>query len=429
MILRFFLLGILHVPISVYSATLEDAYQSALKKNELVGQAQERVVQANENLSKVMSGPQPNLSLNASYKVQPELSDPVYRPFSPTEQSLASLTLTQPLFRGFREFAALRRQRDLVTAERANQMLTLGDVFQSVATTYYEVLANEQDLRNLEDQRRLFAERAKNLVTRARRGESARNEPLAAQSSEAAAEADIQVAKTKLKGARENFKVATGLPAESELSDLKPEDNGVTEVEKLEYYMSRVEERPEIRAAKARVEAADQQVSIAKGSYWPTIDAVGNYYLKGPEGMQKDIKWDFQLKLSFPIYEGGLRLAETREASSKVRETQLELHNLRRVAQAQIASLYESAAVRLKHLEALKRAKELSQQNSQALERDYRRGLARNIDVQSALVEFGNIRRTYDQARYAARLDVIRLDRAANILPRIFQELANSTQE
>lgn len=411
------------------SATLDDALKSALLKNEVLAKSQEKVVQAEENLDKALSGPQPNLALNANYMRQPEPDNVLARQFSPSEQSTASLTLKQPLFRGFREFAVLRQQRDLLTAAKASQLQTLGDVFEKVATAYFEVLALEQDLRNLEDQRRLYAERAKNLLTRARRGESERFEPLTAQSAEAVVEADIQVVRIKLKGARENLKIVADLPANEELTDLKADDNGFTQVKDLNFYLQRAVDRPDIRSAKAVVAAASEQVKVARGGHWPTLDAVGNYYLKRPDGFQKELKWDLQLQFSFPIYEGGLRMAETREASSKKRVADLDLHQLRRMVEAEVRTLHETAETKIIYLNALKRAKELTQKNSVELEKNFRRGLARNIDVQSALVEFGNARRSYDQARYQARLDIIRLDRAANILPPVMQQYANSIKE
>ena len=411
-----------------HGVTLDDALRSAVAKNESLAKSGEKVVQAEENLDKALSGPQPSLALNANFIKQPEPDNPLARQFSPSEQTTAFLSLKQPLFRGFREFAVLRQQRDLLDAARSSRLRTLGEVFQNVSTAYFEVLALEQDLRNLEDQRRLYSERAKNLVARARRGQSARNEPLMAQSAEAVTDADIQVVKSKLKAARENFKILSDLPADSHLTDLNADDNGVVKVQNLEFYLKRLSDRPDVLAAKSAADAAAESVKVARGAHWPTLDATGNYYLKRPE-MQKDLKWDLRLDLTFPIYEGGLRMAETREASSKKREADLDFHQIRRLAEAEVRTLHEAAQTKIKYLEALKRAKELTLQSSQELERDYRRGLARNIDVQQSLVDYGNARRKFDQARYEARLDMIKLDRAANILPPVMQQFANSLKE
>ncbi len=400
--------------------TLDEALQSALSKNETLSQGHERVVQAGEVLNQAKSGPLPTLAFNADHTIQPPQSDPLFRAFSPEHQTTARVTLTQPLFRGFREYAALRQRGILVDAERANQVGTVALLYEAVASSYYEVLSFEQDLRNLEDQRRLYSERVQNLLRRARRGESARNEPLTAQSTEAVVEAEIQVVMTKLKSARENFSYLTGLPWNTELTDTKMAEERIAKVQPLEFYLKKVSERPDIVAAKQNREAASEGVSIAKGSHWPTLDLVGNYYLERP-GYLSGVDWDVQFRFSLPIYEGGLRVAETRQASSMLRSNELEVSRLLRSAEAEIRTLHESLVIRVKHLTALKRATELSRSNSQMLERDFRRGLTRSIDVQAALAEYGVARRNFDQARYAAHLDLIRLERAANILPPLVQ--------
>lgn len=413
-----------------HAATLDEALRSALNKNESVGQSREKVVQAEERLDQAKSGPQPTISFEAQHLIQPELRDPLYREFSPAQQTTANFSLKQPLFRGFREFAALRRQRDLVDAEKANEQTSLAGLYEQVATSFYEILSYEQDLKNLEDQRRLYAERVKNLQARAARGESARNEPLTAQSTEAVTEAEIMVVRTKLKAARENFQILSGLAADTPLADgTVVEEDSLGRVQKLEHYLAAAKNRPDVEAALKNAEAAAEDVKIAKGQHWPTLDLVGNYYVKRPPGFFNELDWDVQFKLSVPLYEGGLRVSQTAEAASAKRSADLTLAKVRRSAESEIRTLHETLMIRINHLKALRRATELSKRNSEILERDFRRGLSRNIDVQAALAEYGVARRNLDQARFAARLDLVRLHRAANILPPAIKEYASKDQQ
>jgi len=364
------------------------------------------------------------LALNATHLIQEQPSNPLYRQFSPAEQTTANLSLTQPLFRGFREFAGLRLSEDLLRSEKARRVGTLALLFEQVGSVYLEILALEQDLKNLEDQREIYAARVRNLSVRSRRGETARNEPLTAQSTEAVTEAEIQLVQTRLRTARENFQLVTGLSAESLLQDPTVSSDKSPSVQKLEFYMDRLESRPDVTAAREVVSAAEESVSIAKGAHWPSLDVVGNYYLLRPKGFMDEIDWDVQFRFSLPIYEGGLRKSQTQEASSKKRESELELSRVRRSAISEVRGLHANLLIRARHLEALKRATDLSKRNSELLERDFRRGLARNIDVQASVAEYGVARRNLDQARFSARLELIRLERAANILPPLIEEAA-----
>lgn len=400
------------------STTLEEAFQSALQKNEVVGQSRERVVQAEELVEQAESAPYPTLSFHASHLIQPQPKDPIAREFFPENQTTANFTLIQPLFRGFREFAALRARRNLLNSERQERLSTLNQLYERVATTFLDVLALEKDLENLKDQSEIYAARVKELVARGRRGESAPNEALTAQSTEATVLAEISMVTARLRTARESLHFLTNLPADAKLKD---KETNISALKPLEDYLSRVDKRPDVIGAKEKVEAADEEVSIARGAHWPTADVVGNYYLIRPEGFMNQLDWDVKFQLTFPLFEGGLRQAQTREQSSKWRSAQLEYSKLRRQAETQIRALHDDLKMRENQLEALKRSAELSKRNYQALQRDYRRGLTRNIDVQLALTEFGITRRAYDQARFAARLDRIRLESAAAIFPAILE--------
>lgn len=418
---------ILQMAQAAQAVTLEEAFQSALQKNEGVRASQEQLIQAEEQLTQAKSTVYPNLSLNATYTKQPEMSDPQYRAFSPEEQTTAYLTLKQPIFQGFREFAGIRQRKKVVSAQEQNRINTLLQTYVAVSTSYLDILAIEQDLKNLEEQKNLYATRIKDLQGRIKRGESNSTEVLTAQAQEAALEAEIRMIQSRLIGARENFKTLTSLPSNTVLADTSLQNRSdKTQLKALSNYISQVEKRPDIIRARELVESAQEEVKFVRGGHWPSLDLVGNYFVhrEPEEGYLSDMKWNIQLNLTFPIFEGGLTQSKTREAASKNRERELELSALRKNAEAEITSLHEGLKNRVDQLSALQRASELAEKNYQVLQRDFRRGLTRSIDVQLGLTEFRIARRGYDQARFAARLDWIRLQIAsANFPASIAKEL------
>jgi outer membrane protein len=152
------------------------------------------------------------------------------------------------------------------------------------------------------------------------------------------------------------------------------------------------------------------------------VDLTGNYYLKRPDGYLSDVEWDVEFRLTLPIYEGGTRVSQTREAVLRRKEAELELHRLRRQAASNIRTLYEGLKLRQAQLTALKRSSQLAQKNYEVLQSDERRGLTRNIDVQLGLTEYRLSQRRYDQARYTIRLELIRLHTAAAIWPELLAD-------
>ena len=408
--LNFIFIFIVQAP----AATLDEAFRSALVKNEVVAQSREKVVQAQERVNIAKAAPLPQLNVMATHLLQERPTDPLARAYFPDKQTTANFQLKQQIFNGFREFAALRQYKDLVEAGKQDRIAAMLALYESVATAYWGVIAQEHDLKNLREQSEIYGKRIKELQARGRRGESASYEALTAQSTEAALAADISLGVAKLREARENLHFLTGISPDATLEE--NEERGFA-LKPVEDYLRRLEERPDIKAAVERTQAASENLSFTKGSHWPRLEAVGNYYLLRPDGFLKTVDWDVQFTLTFPLYEGGMRMAETRQQSSAEREQTLELAKIRRKAESQIRTFHETLKLRQTQLEAMKKSADLSQKNYQAIQREFRRGLTRNVDVQVALTEYGVIRRTYDQARFAARLDRIKLESAAVILP------------
>lgn len=403
---------------SVRAATLEQVFQAAVQKNENILQETEHVIQAEEQLEQAHSTMYPSLYLRGTHFIQGEVDDPIAKQFSPESQTTTSLTLVKPLFRGFREYAVRRQRKILLTVGQYQRVSVLLKTYQEVATNYLNILSIEQDLKNLAEQQQLYGDRVKELQARIRRGESNATEALTAQSTEASLEAEVQMVRASLAVARERLNALTALPPETILQETDAESvPNPSYLKPLSEYLARAEERPDVQVARQKLEAASEEISVAKGGHWPSVDVEGNYYLSRPSGFLSEVPWDVKFSLSMPLFEGGLRFSETREAASKHREADLELARLRRQAQGEIKSFYEGLRLRLNQLTALKRSAELAEKNYQVLQRDYRRGLTRNIDVQLGLTEYRVSRRLYDQSRYLARLDLIKLESAAAILP------------
>lgn len=400
------------------AADFRQSYQAALQKNETIFQSLEAVEQADEKVNQSIGAVLPNVSLEASHARQDKSENPFGQQFSPSTQDSAQIKVSQPIFKGLAEVAALKGFK---RARESSEFLALQarvSLYQQVATSYYNVLGFEQDLRNLKEQVVLYDQRVKDLQRRTRRGESNVTEALTAQSALASLEADIQLVTGKLQAAREDYAFLTGLPSDSVLVDEAAKNFQSTKpLLPLEQYLARVEQRPDILSAIKLAKAAEEQVKATKRGHWPTLDASGNYYLKRPVAFFEDIDWDVQLTLKFPIFEGGTRQSKVREVASQRRVTDLELAKKRREAVKQIRSLYESLKVRLNQVAALEKTVGLAEQNYKAFQRELRNGLVNSVTAQIALTEFRIARRTYDQARYAAQTDLITLEAASFMVP------------
>ncbi|MBS1957931.1 MAG: TolC family protein [Bdellovibrionales bacterium] len=404
-----FLLLILSALQTANATTLEQSYSEALRKNETLEQSRNKIDQADSRYSQMKGAVMPNVALLGTYFVQPALKDPIAREIFPNQQTTVSLSVTQPIFRGLREFAGLSQQKTLLAASKDNYLSSQVQLYQNVAQSFFNILALEQDLKNLKQQADIYSSRVGELQGRVKRGESSASESLTAQTSELNIRSDLENTNSLLATERENFTYLTGLPQNTAVTDpqLKPT------LDKLDVYLGSVNQRPDVMAAEKRMNASDKDVSIARGAHYPSIDVVGNYYLTRPPGFLNEINWDLQFKITFPIFEGGATQAKVNEAASRMKDSELEFHRIQRQAEQEIRSIYQSLQTRLAQLDVLKRASDIAQKNTEVLQKEYRRGLSRNIDVQVALADYRVTRRAYDQTYFSTQYDWIRLQAAS----------------
>lgn len=406
-------MGLLVAALPGYTAgalTLDEYYVSALQRSEVVASQSELIRQAEEHYQQATSSLLPTVNGVASYLWQEPL--PTATPSTSTtllsRQPLAKLTANQPLFRGFREYAALRQTQALVDAQNEDYQSARVQLFKDVAQNFYTVLSIEQDLKNLDEQIRQNLDREKEIQDRVRIGRSRISELLNVQTTVSTLRAQVEQLQGQRRVAREAFAFLSGLVATTPLND--------TEVlpatlEPQEAALSRLALRADIRASQKRLKAAQEGVAVAKGAHLPSVDLNGNYYLDRP-GVLKDVDWDVQIALTVPIYAGGLLQSRAREAISQRSQVELNVSQLARQAEQEIRSLYQSLGFDQSQLEALETATEAARKNYEAQRQDYRLGLVTNLDVLQALTAYQENIRTRDRVRYSTKLDYLRLQAA-----------------
>ena len=403
---------------------LQMCFRAAVQKSELLIDQKEQIFQSNEALNQAWGSFLPNVSGSAVFIGQQAPTDPVAASFYPTYQPTIKLTATQPIFRGFREFGTIRQLRNLKQMREFSRHQSLIQLYSDVVTNYYELLALEKELANLDGQIALYEDRITELGRRARTGESSASDGLSAQAAQAGVRAQARRIQGQYKTARENFVFLTGLPRETPLAGADRSGNGklVSNVS-LETFLGSLEQRPDIQAAKQAVEATDEGIVNARSGHLPSIDVVANYYLLRPRGIFDGIKWDVQGTINVPIFSGGIVKAQVSEAASKKKQAEVSLSRTRRKADQEVRSLYETYLTDLDEVKALDLAMQLAEKNYLVLKKDYSRGLTRNIDVLTALAQFQESKRALDRSRFTAHSDWIRL----NVLSS-YQELPEMDQ-
>jgi outer membrane protein len=392
-----------------YSATsldLDQSFQAAVRLSETVSDQSQQILQADERISQTRGNLFPTVSGSASYLIQQAPSDPVAQSFFPTSQPNIKVSASQPLFRGLREFAALRQANRLAEAQGHNKGMVLMQLYNDVAQNFFMLLGYDQEMTNLKTQLKLYQDRIDELKLRTRTGQSSASDALTAEASQAVVQAQLKQINRDYKATWEVFSFLTGFSSDIQLTyklDISKEDRP------LDFYTKRLDERPDIKAAIEKVEAAEEGVSIAKGAHLPSADLLGNYYFLRPSGVFSEIRWDLQATLTIPIFSGGIIQSQVHQATSQRIQADLALSRVRRVAEQEVKTLFENYHSDLEQLTALERSMELNEKNYHILKRDYSRGLTRNLDVLQALTQFQESKRALDRTRWSAQATWTRL--------------------
>jgi len=413
-------LSALFTPLPAQALTLEEYFTAALQRSEVVATQSELIRQAEERNKQATAAILPTLSGVASYTWQeePPPSAPGTTPSNLSRQPYAKLTANQPLFRGFREFAALRQTQALIDAQSADYRNARILLFRDVVLNYYTVLSLEQDLINLDEEIRQNEERARDIQSRIRIGRSRTSELLNVQATISTLRAQIEQTRGQLRVARETLAFLSGLEANTPLRDSEP---APPTPEPLDHYLAGLSSRPDVQASEQRLAAARENVAIARGAHLPSLDLNGNYYFERP-GYLDDINWDVQVALTIPIYSGGSLQSRVREAGSQQTQAELAQSQVRRQAEQEIRSLYDNLLADQSQVKALEASTEAARKSYEAQTREYRLGLVTNLDVLQALTTYQQNLRALDRARFTAKLDYLRLLAASGQRPGLAPE-------
>ncbi len=396
--------------------SLAQCYQDALKRSENVGVQDELLVQNNELHWQAIGAvlPQINATGTFLYQPPPESAANIY----PSTQNTIKFTATQPLFRGLRDFAALRQKSKFLGSQKLALQNAARQLFYDVATAYYNVLSLQSDALNYQNETEVNRKRLKELEDFARIGRSRRSEVLTLKSNVTSLEAQIELTQGQLENAKETLAYLTGNSRDTLLSDAEVVPPSVLP---LTEQLARIEERPDVKAAAANVMAYEEGVPITFGQHFPSVDVVGDYYALRP-GVLQNTNWDVYLSVSLPIFSGGVMQSQVRQAASVRRQYELTLSQARRLAEQEIRQFYNSFVADQKQSAKLTETSDLSKQNYESELKDYRNGLVTNLEVLQSITTWQGARRLADRQTLTLKTDFVKLEAASARRKEIFIE-------
>ena len=210
-------------------------------------------------------------------------------------------------------------------------------------------------------------------------------------------------------------------------------------IEDIEKYHSSLEDiqthalknRAEIKESKKNLEIARKTIRFEKSDYWPTLSLEAGYKETdiNYEYTPRDVDYDtedlyFSGELVFTLYDGGLRRAQIRQALADQRkaENALILQEKKIILDAKISFLdFQTAKSTLLNLQdELKSA----QENFNAVQMQFKYGMADSIDMMDANTLLVTAQRRISDAEYTYYLSVLKILYTKGDLIRFFLDQA-----
>lgn len=390
---------------NLYALSLDEAF-SMSNKSEVVKIATLNYERALNNQDSVTGGVLPTVTLNAKYGRDEYRSD--YSTKNSSSDKDLYLNLNQPLYRGLREFNAIKVQRLLTESKKYLNDNVTRTLKSQVAAQFFNILSLQKEMEFNNQLLKASQDRVKEVSERVRIGKSKKSDLFSSKSQLMVVQNQIEDNKTKLQ------------LAFIELSDLL-----ATEVkeQKLNYREENIDKslslgssnqlnnHPIILNYNLLKEIAGLNLKSAKAAHQPTLDLKGNYYF-GDDGFNNTKNWDASINLSFPLYEGGKTNAAIRDSALSVTEVEFNSSLAKRNLENEVKSLVrELSQLQIKD-NILKETKEALKVSYNEIKKEYSLGLLTNLEVISSLNQYIDAEKNYyknifEMQKLAHQLNII----------------------
>jgi outer membrane protein len=343
-------------PFPANALSLKEALAIAYATNPQIEGARANLRATDEEVAKANAGWRPSLNLNGSEGFQNIITDQPAHAESDRNTLNSTASLTEPLFRGGRTVAEIRRAKALVRAGQAQLVNAEQTVLMDGVTAYMDVV---RDTANLEYRRmnvQVLQDQLDAGNTQLNAGAITQTDVQQTQARLATARAGLSSAEGQLANSRARFERVIGRPADMlEAMPALPSlpatlDEAVTKA---------VAMAPILIAAQENSRAADYAIDQATSALLPQVSLSLQYqYAKNssviglisPKVTQREAS--IYLQVTVPLYQGGAEYAAVRQAKEQrsqslanitdadrqVRETAQSAWGIFTSAQASIAS-------------------------------------------------------------------------------------------
>jgi outer membrane protein len=399
--------------------SLQDLFRISLEKSEKLKIQEENYYISQQGQAKALSPLLPKVTASGGYTRYDEekRSESTGSLIQPENASLWALRVDETLSLSGREFTSYSASKDNVRRSGEDLFAARESYLLTVATAYYDVLKAMKLLEITNSNVERLTTQRNAARTRLRVGEVTKTTLLRAEGELSGALADQVRAKNLLEFTRGNLARTVGIPPDFTLKETPLVDVEILPMGK--YQEKALKERAELKSLELDRQIAEKQISVARGAFWPSVSLQGAYIGKDESPESASLVKDSSLGavlFNFPLFEGGLRVAELNEAKAKQRQSALNYEDNVKSVNLEVQNAYLNLITQTGIYKSLQDQLTFARENNTAVTKQFEFGLASIIDV----IDANNLlvtseRQLYD-AIYTYQLAILRLKRATGEL-------------
>jgi outer membrane protein len=403
--------------------TLNDLYQQALVNSEKIKFAQENLYIARVGKDKAWSLLIPKLTAFGTYYHFSEQKVTISGILiQPNESGTWGVRMDESFSLSARELNALRIAGQNITKNEYDLDATKSDFVLAVAAAYYDTLKAKKTLEIAASNMERLTQYRDYVTKRVKVGDLTRTALLRAEGELSGARSDYLKATNALKITRAALIRITGIDDEFRLIETSiPAEEGLV-LDKLRN--TAFEKRSDLKSFDVQIDIADEQIKYAKGAFWPYLNlfAIYNgsdqYPASAAPGTQTLNRESILagVGLTFPFFEGGLRVGELNEAKSRRRQAKLAYDDFRKSVDVELQSAYLDLETQRGTLKFLEDQLAFAEDNFNAVIRQFDNGLALSLDVMDANSLLLSSEKNVADALYSYQLAYLRLKRTSGTL-------------
>jgi outer membrane protein len=390
---------------------LADLYRIALERAEKILLSEQNLALAEIGRDKARALLLPKLTAFDNYQQYSEAKyndkNSLIQPHS-TQQW--GVRLDQQFSLSFREFTAFDMAKHNIEKSKQDVAAIKETYLLLIAQAYYNVLMAKKALDITETNVARLSTYRDAAEKRLKVGEVTKTVLLRAEGELSGARADKVKAQNGLAFTKAQLVRIVGIDADFSLKESPVQETSVLSLPELQ--STAFSERSDLKSLELQNKLAEEQVSYAKGAFWPNLGIAGVYQKADQDPTSASLNHESLyagLSLSFPFFEGGLRKSELQEAQIRQKQATLQYEDLKKTIGLEVESAYLDLLTQKEALTYLKDQLAFAEDNYRAVSRQFEVGLADSINVIDANTLLVSAERGFTEAAYMYQVAILRM--------------------